>query len=110
MHSRPKVLFCTNYEEGGPCLAKPRLASPCQVSGPSTTILVSAEERWSRRECLEIAAERGWHFAQLGGERRPDAAQLACVDQRSREMGDGPCFVYVVTRKSGGAASRSAGR
>ena len=69
-----------------------------QLSGPGTIILVSAEERWSRRECLDVVKERGWTFTQLGDARRPSAAQLECVEGRIREMGEGPCFVYAVTR------------
>ena len=68
-----------------------------QLSDASTTILVSAEERWSLRECLEIAADRGWHFRKLGADRAATAAQLSYVDVKQHEMGEGRIYLYAVT-------------
>jgi len=85
----------THGSTGAFCDALDELCTP-----GTTRILVSAEERWSRQECIDICAEKGWRFTQLGGERRPSAAHLACVEKRMREMGEGRWYVYEVTREN----------
>ena len=69
-----------------------------ELCGAHTRVLVSAEERWSRRECVEIAHEKGWIFKLLSDERRPSEAQLECIEARMKEMGEGRWFLYDVTR------------
>jgi len=78
------------------------------MSGAATRILVSAEERWSLSECIEIAAGHGWAFTQIGGARRPSDDQLECVPRRYREMGEGRCYVYAVTRAADAEPTRAA--
>ncbi|KOO25891.1 methyltransferase-like protein 21a-like protein [Chrysochromulina tobinii] len=94
----------THGSTGAFCDALDELYTP-----GTTRILVSAEERWSRQECIDICAEKGWRFTQLGGERRPSAAHLACVEKRMREMGEGRWYVYEVTRESAQESARPHG-
>jgi hypothetical protein len=94
----------THGSTGAFCDALDELCTP-----GTTRILVSAEERWSRQECIDICAEKGWRFTQLGGERRPSAAHLACVEKRMREMGEGRWYVYEVTRENAQESARPHG-
>ena len=74
-----------------------------RLVGPRTHVLIACQERWSRLECIEQAAERGWDFDQLGCPRHPSAEQLSHVHHRERDM----CreglhsFVYMVSRRRG---------
>jgi len=61
-------------------------------------VLACCEERWSLRECLAVAVERGWTFRQVGEARRATPEQLECVEQRQREMGEGDCYIYTIER------------
>jgi predicted nicotinamide N-methyase len=72
-----------------------------RLVGANTHVLVSAPERWSRCECMEEAAKRGWQFDQVGGARYLSAEQMACVQSRELDMCEVGCFVYTVSRQSG---------
>lgn len=69
-------------------------------------LLLCSEERWSLNECKEILEERGWGLTQLAEGLRASAEELAHVEKRHLEMGEGTCYVYEACRKPAGAAAR----
>jgi hypothetical protein len=70
------------------------------IAGPMTRVLMSCEQRWSLRECLDIVEDRGWECSQVGGTKQPTDAQLDWVPKHVSEMGTGHCFVYSLARRS----------
>lgn len=75
--------------------------------GPNTRVLICCEERWSRRECLEILQDRGWTATQLGGARRLTATQAATIQRHALESGSGECFLYSLARSSSASLHKS---